>query len=65
MAVDSTGLPINFEITSGDVHDVKVALGFIEKLPRSKYVIADKGYGSEDLREQIVLIFLTVANSSG
>jgi len=53
MAVDSTGLPIDFEITGGEVHDVKVAPGFIEKLPRSEYVIADKGYDSEDLREQI------------
>ncbi len=53
LAVDSSGNPIDFEITGGEVHDVKVAPGFVEKLPRSDYLIADKGYDSEQLREQI------------
>jgi len=53
MAVDSFGLPIQFEITGGEVHDSKTAVGFIEPLMTGDYVIADKGYDSELLREQI------------
>lgn len=53
MAVDSYGLPIEFQLTGGEVHDAKVALELILKLPKSAYVIADKGYDSEDIREQI------------
>lgn len=53
LAVDSSGNPIDFEITGGEVHDSKVAPQLIAKLPPSSYVIADKGYDSEDLRIQI------------
>jgi transposase len=53
MATDAYGLPIYFEITGGEVHDCKIAPEFIEKLPISDYVIADKGYDSEALREII------------
>lgn len=53
MAVDAHGLPIEFELTGGEVHDCKAAPEFIEKLPVSEYVIADKGYDSEELRELI------------
>lgn len=53
MAVDACGFPIDFELTGGEVHDCKVAPEFIEKLPVSDYVIADKGYDSEELRELI------------
>lgn len=53
MAVDSYGLPIEFELTGGEVHDAKAAPELIAKLPKSDYVIADKGYDSEDIREQI------------
>lgn len=51
MAVDGFGLPIEFEITGGEVHDCKIARELINKLPVSDYVIADKGYDSEELRE--------------
>jgi len=44
MVVDAHGLPIDFQITGGEVHDCKVAPEFIEKLPFSEYTIADKGY---------------------
>lgn len=44
MAVDGFGLPIEFEITGGEVHDCKIAPELINKLPVSDYVIADKGY---------------------
>jgi len=53
MAVDACGLPIDFEITSGEVHDCKVAPEFFAKLPDADYMIADKGYDSEELRELI------------
>lgn len=53
LAVDAFGLPIAFDITGGEVHDCKVAPEFIAKLPKSDYVIADKGYDSDALRKQI------------
>ena len=53
MAVDAYGLPIEFELTGGEVHDCKAAPEFIGKLPVSTYTIADKGYDSEDLRQLI------------
>jgi len=51
MAVDACGLPIDFEITGGEVHDCKVAPEFFAKLPDADYMIADKGYDSEELRD--------------
>lgn len=53
MAVDSYGLPIEFYITGGEVHDSKAAPMLIDMLPTSDYIIADRGYDSEALREQI------------
>jgi hypothetical protein len=53
MAIDAQGLPIDFEITGGEVHDCKAAPEFFAKLPDADYMIADKGYDSEELREII------------
>ena len=53
MAVDSFGLPIEFILTGGEVHDCKAAPEFVASLPQSAYKIFDKGYDSEGLREQI------------
>ena len=53
MAVDSYGLPIEFTLTGGEVHDSKAAPDLINRLPDSDYVIADKGYDSESIRELI------------
>ena len=53
LAVEANGLPIHFEITGGQVHDCKAAPEFIAKLPSSKYLMADRGYDSESLRQQI------------
>ena len=50
LATDSFGLPIEFEISEGQVSEYKVAPELIAKLPQSEYVIADKGYDSEALR---------------
>ena len=54
MCTDAFGLPIDFELTGGEVHDVKVAPEFIDRLPTGGYVIADKGYDSEELRQRII-----------
>lgn len=53
MAVDAHGLPIEFDITGGEVHDCKFAPEFFAKLPDADYMIADKGYDSEELRDLI------------
>jgi transposase len=53
MVVDSFGLPIEFEITGGQVHDSKMATKLISKLPDYGSIIADRGYDSDPLREQI------------
>lgn len=53
MAVDGYGLPIEFTLTGGEVHDCKAAPEFIKHLPRSEYTIADKGYDSEEVRKCI------------
>jgi transposase len=53
MAVDSCGLPIHFIVTGGEVHDSKEAPTLIAELPKADYIIADRGYDSEDLRIQI------------
>ena len=53
MAVDSFGLPIAFQLTGGEVHDAKAAPVLIATLPKADYTIADKGYDSEEIREQM------------
>lgn len=53
LAVDSTGMPIDFEVTGGEVHDVKVAPDLVARLPASDFLIAEKGYDSEALRTQV------------
>jgi len=53
MAVEACGLPIEFDLTGGEVDDSKAAYELIEKLPTAEYTIADRGYDSEDIREQI------------
>jgi Transposase DDE domain len=37
----------------GEIHDSTAASELIERLPAAKAVIADKGYDSEKIREQI------------
>lgn len=53
LSVDSAGLPIHFELSGGEVHDVVHAQSLITNSPSSSWVIADKGYDSEALRKQI------------
>lgn len=53
MAADAHGRPIDFEITGGEVHDAKVAGKLIEKLGEAENFIADKGYDSQPIRDQL------------
>ncbi len=39
-----------FIVTGGDVHGSKVANELIDLLPQSDFVVADKGYNSEAIR---------------
>ena len=51
--MDAHGLPIEFEITGGQVNDCMVAPELIARLPQVETIIADKGYDSERIRETI------------
>ena len=53
MACDAHGNPIDFEITGGEVHDVKAAPEIIRKLDKAEHLVGDKGYDSEEIREQV------------
>ncbi|WP_454870231.1 IS5 family transposase [Pseudomonas lini] len=53
LAVDAYGLPIEFVITGGEVNDCTAAPELIAKLPHAGAIVADKGYDSERIREQI------------
>ena len=41
MAVDACGLPIQFSVTGGEVHDCKEAPALVAKLPLGCYTVAD------------------------
>ena len=53
MVVESDGLPLGFELTGGEVHDVKVAPELLLNVPAAGYMIADRGYDSEKIRALI------------
>ena len=53
LAVDSYGLPVCFSLSGGQVHDIVHAEELINQSPKSSYIVADKGYDSEKLREHI------------
>lgn len=50
IATDANGLPIDFKITGGEVHDSQVAEQLIGEIGQADYLIADKGYDSEKIR---------------
>lgn len=50
MVTDSSGNPIDFEITEGQVHDIQMATELVERTPHSDYTVADKGYDGDYLR---------------
>ena len=53
LAVDAHGLPIEFEITGGQINDCTQPSTLIAKIPTAETIIADKGYDSEAIREQV------------
>src|ERR1700730_17958824 len=50
-APDEKGRPCVLLLTSGNVHDCKVAQRCIEAMPPSTELVADKGYDSQAMRE--------------
>lgn len=50
LATDANGLPIDFKITRGDVHDSQVAKQLIDIVGEATYLIAGKGYDAEHIR---------------
>ena len=52
LAVDGQGQPVRFIVTAGQCHDSTQALALLSGL-RAHYVIADKGYDSQELIEGI------------
>lgn len=53
LAVDAHGLPVAFRLTGGNVNDSTEAPCLIAQLPSGEAIVADKGYDSERIREQI------------
>lgn len=53
LAVDSGGLPVYFEISGGQVHDIVHGPSLVSSAPQACCVTADKGYDSDRFREFI------------
>jgi transposase len=53
MAAHAHGNPVDFTLTGGEVHDTKAAPELINKIKVAENLIADKGYDSEVIREQV------------
>jgi transposase len=50
--VDALGLPLIFEITEGQRHDIQPAKGLLSKAA-SRCLLADKAYDSDELRDAL------------
>ncbi|WP_415637274.1 transposase [Pseudoalteromonas distincta] len=48
--VDSGGLPVYYELSCGNTHDIVHAESLVANCPTSNVVVADKGYDSETVR---------------
>lgn len=53
LTVDSSGLPVYFELSEGQIHDVTHAKSVISNSPKADTIIADKGYDSDAVRAHI------------
>lgn len=53
LAVDSYGLPVHYELSGGQVHDMTCAKPLLDGAPGAEYVVADRGYDSNAIREHI------------
>jgi transposase len=51
--VDALGLPLIFEVTEGQRHDIQPAKELISKAA-SRCLLADKGYDSDELRNALI-----------
>ena len=51
--VDADGLPIALKLTPGQAHDGRSAEGMLESLSVGDILLADRGYDSDALRNQI------------
>ena len=54
LSVDACGYPVAFEMTGGNINEATVAPELLAKTPDAENVIADKGYDSEAIRDQVV-----------
>ena len=52
LVVDALGLPLHFEITEGQRHDIQPAKGLVSQA-ESQCLLADKAYDSDDLRNAL------------
>lgn len=52
LVVDALGLPVAFQLSEGQRHDITAAPRLIE-LTRPRCLLADKGYDSNDLRHRL------------
>lgn len=52
LVVDALGLPLAFEITEGQRHDIQPAKGLLEKAA-SRCLLADRAYDSNSLRDAL------------
>jgi len=53
LAVVAYGWPVDFEITGGDIEGCTAAPELVARPPSADVIVADKGYDSERIREQI------------
>ncbi len=51
--VDADGLPIALKLTPGQAHDGRCAEGMLERLGEGDILLADRGYDSDALRQQM------------
>ncbi len=54
LSVDVCGLPVAFEITGGDANDCTAAPELMTKATEAEVVVADKGYDSQAVHDQVV-----------
>lgn len=53
LVVDACGLPVAFDLTGGQVNDCTQASSLIARVAGAETLVADKGYDSEAIREQV------------
>jgi transposase len=53
LRVNAFGLPLQIELSAGNMHDAPMAERLLDDLPRGADVIADRGYDADWIRELI------------